>query len=113
MTLILPPERPYPESLCGLGAYASMETEMSQEKWVLNSLTMWGAFVTAISASLPSLNTFIVFFFGDNWSIEPGWVEAMDSGVKAVIQGVGALVGLVMVVYGRWTAKAELTVAKP
>lgn len=86
---------------------------MVQPKWVVDSLTMWGAFVTAISTSIPSINTFIVFFFGDNWSIEPGWVEALNDGVKSVVMGVGSIVGLVMIVAGRWRAKKPLSLMKP
>lgn len=111
MTFLLPPERHPPESLTGLGAYASIgEAEMNQEKWVLNSLTMWGAFITGLTASLPSLNVFLQYFF--DFSIEPDWLTALNDGVKNAIMGVGSIAGLGMVVWGRWNAKAELT-AKP
>jgi hypothetical protein len=115
VTTILPRERPMPEHLTELGDYAALAVEgkfekektgMDSSKWVLNSLTMWGAFITAVSASLPSLNVFMTYFF--DWSIEPGWVEGINDGVKNLIMGVGSIVGIVMVVYGRWVATAPL-----
>lgn len=77
-------------------------------KWVLTSTTMWGAFITGLTASLPSVNTFLQYFTG--YSIEPDWVAALNEGVKSIIMGVGALVGLAMVIYGRFTADKPLTV---
>lgn len=82
---------------------------MNQDKWVLNSLTMWGAFITGLTASLPSLNLFLTYFF--DFSIEPDWLTTLNDGVKNAIMGVGAITGLGMVVWGRWTAKTALKLA--
>lgn len=84
---------------------------MVQPKWVVDSLTMWGTAVTGVSAALPSINSFTSYFF--DFSIEPGWVEALNEGVKAAVMGVGSIVGVVMIVAGRWRAKKPLSLMKP
>lgn len=86
---------------------------MDQAKWVAWSLGIWGAVVTALTAALPAFNAMLVFFFGVDWSIEPAWIAALDENVKMVITGVGGIIGVVMMFWGRWRAKAPLTLLPP
>ncbi len=84
-----------------------------QSKWVLFSLTMWGVAVTTITAVLPAINGLLPLIH-QGWTIEPSLVQSLNTSVVAIIQALGAVVGIVMIIVGRiragqTTAPVKLT----
>ncbi len=71
-------------------------------KWWGQSVTIWGALITALSTVLPALGPVIgIDITGD---------LVAEAGEKIVetVQAVGGLVGLVMTIYGRMRASQPL-----
>jgi uncharacterized protein (TIGR02594 family) len=77
-------------------------TPIEESKAWTQSLTVWGTIVTFVSAVLPSLGA----LFG--WTISPGDVQAVGTGVTEVIQAVGGVIGTVMALVGRMQAKVPV-----
>ena len=74
-------------------------------KWIAKSVTMWGIFIMALTTILPAVGT----MFG--WSIVPADIAMLGKGGTDMLNGIGALIGFVMAVYGRMKATVPLTVA--
>jgi len=72
-------------------------------KWWGNSLTVWGALITAISTVAPA----ILSVFG--LDVPSALIEQLGRDVVAVAQAVGGLVGTIMTVIGRSRAALPLT----
>jgi len=87
----------------------AMETK---PKWVIWSVTMLGAAVVAITNVLPSLNGLLGLVWPGH-TIEPSWVADFGTYAKATIEGIGGLIGLGTVIYGRFIAKRPLTLLPP
>ena len=74
-------------------------------KWFAKSVTMWGAFVTALTAVLPVIGA----MFG--WTFVPADFAMLGKGGSDMINGIGSLIGFAMIVYGRFNATVPLSVA--
>lgn len=81
-------------------------------KWVVWSVTMLGAAVVAVTNVLPSVNGLLGLVWPGH-SIEPSWITDFGTYATKTIEGVGGLIGLVMVIYGRLVAKQPLTLLPP
>lgn len=87
----------------------SKETEMNnlpyntEQKWWAESLTIWGAIVTALSTLLPLFGPLIGI------DISSEMVEQFGDTVARLIQILGGLTGTAMTLYGRARADAPLT----
>ena len=80
-----------------------METYMNNApKWWGKSITLWGAFVTALSTVLPLVGP----LFGLDISSEA--IEAFGERVVLLLQVLGGIVGTLLTIYGRWRARATL-----
>jgi uncharacterized protein (TIGR02594 family) len=71
-------------------------------KWWGQSLTVWGALITALSTVLPALGPLI------GLDITAEMVRQLGQQAVAVVQAVGGLVGTLMTLYGRARASAPL-----
>lgn len=76
-------------------------------KWIAKSVTMWGIFVMGLTAILPAVGT----MFG--WSFVPADFAMLGKGGTDLLNGIGAIIGFVMAVFGRMNATAPLSVSKP
>lgn len=74
----------------------------SDAKWWGNSLTIWGALVTAVSTVAPAL------FAAAGLDIPSSLLERLGSDAVAVVQAVGGLVGTVMTIAGRVRATTRI-----
>jgi energy-converting hydrogenase Eha subunit A len=79
-----------------------IEPQQGQSKWWGNSLTVWGALVTAAAAILPALGPII------GLDITSETVRQIGSDVGAIAQAVAGVVGTLMTLYGRARATAPL-----
>lgn len=77
-----------------------MQTE---PKWWGQSMTIWGALLTALSTVLPLIGPLV------GLDISAAMVRELGSQVVVVIQALGGLIGTVMTIYGRMRAVAPLT----
>ncbi len=75
---------------------------MQTRKWWLESLTIWGAIITAASTVLPV----IAPLFG--FDITAEMVQTFGEQVARLIQAAGGVVGTLMTVYGRLRARTGL-----
>ncbi len=71
-------------------------------KWWGNSLTIWGALMTAVSTVLPA----VLAAFGIE--VSPSLIERLGSDLATAIQAVGGLVGTMMTILGRIRAREPL-----
>jgi len=71
-------------------------------KWWGNSITIWGAIVTALSTVLPALAPLI------GLNITADLVRQLGTDIVAVGQAVGGLAGTIMAIYGRVRATAQI-----
>ena len=71
-------------------------------KWWGESLTIWGALLTALTTVAPA----VVAAFGIDLS--PGLAQQLGRDVVAVVQAVGGLVGTLMTIAGRVRATAPI-----
>lgn len=76
-----------------------MQTE---PKWWGQSMTIWGALLTALSTVLPLIGPFI------GLDISAAMIKELGEQVVVVLQAIGGLVGTVMTIYGRMRAVAPL-----
>lgn len=72
-------------------------------KWWLESITMWGAIITAVAAYAP----YISFFTG--FPINEDMVRLFGEAVTIAMQNTGIAVGILLTVVGRLKAKTSLT----
>ncbi len=71
-------------------------------KWWGNSVTIWGALITALSTVLPALGPVIgIDITGD-------LVREAGSQIVETVQAIGGLIGTAMTIYGRVRASAPL-----
>lgn len=80
----------------------SMTDAVASTKWWGHSLTVWGAFVTAAAAILPTLGPLI------GLDITSDAVRQLGSDAGAIVQAIAAFVGTLMTLYGRARATAPL-----
>ncbi len=71
-------------------------------KWWGESLTIWGALLTAVSTVAPA----VFAAFGIDMPVE--LLRTFGRDVAAVFQAVGGLVGTVMTIFGRIRAKQPI-----
>lgn len=94
-----PGETPMPDA--PLAAPTSTRAP-SAPKWWGESLTIWGALLTALTTVAPAVLT----AFGIDLS--PGLAQQLGGDVVAVVQAVGGLVGTLMTIAGRARATAPI-----
>jgi hypothetical protein len=71
-------------------------------KWWGQSMTVWGALITALSTVLPVLGPLL------GLDITSDLVHQLGGQVVAVVQAVGGLAGTVLAIYGRTRATTRL-----
>lgn len=71
-------------------------------KWWGQSITIWGAVITALSSVLPVLGPLVGI------DISADLVRQLGDEVVRVIQAAGGLIGIIMTIYGRSRASAPL-----
>ena len=71
-------------------------------KWWGESITVWGALITAVSTVLPVIGPLIGI------DITPELVKLMGTQLLGVVQAVSGLLGTVMTLYGRARATQPL-----
>ena len=74
----------------------------SATKWWGNSVTVWGAIITALSTVLPALGPILGI------DITSDLVRELGDQLVLTVQAVGGLVGTVMTIYGRVRASGPL-----
>ncbi len=80
-----------------------IEEMNNEKKWWMESLTLWGTFITAMSTVLPIIGPFIGF------DISATMIEQFGDAVARLIQALGGVTGTFMAVVGRMRANAALT----
>lgn len=86
----------------GEGDMTATDGAAAGGKWWGNSMTIWGALVTAASTVLPVLGPLI------GLDITPDLVGELGDRVVDVVQALGGLVGIAMTIYGRTRATTTL-----
>jgi lysozyme family protein len=71
-------------------------------QWWAHSLTVWGTIVTTAATVLPVVGPLI------GLDLTPQLVQALGDGVVQVAQAIGAVVGIVMTIWGRSRATGPL-----
>jgi lysozyme family protein len=82
-----------------------MTTDTSSDapgKWWGESMTIWGAILTAVSTVLPALGPII------GLDITPELIREAGGHVTSLLQALGGLVGILMTIYGRSRATTPL-----
>jgi lysozyme family protein len=74
----------------------------TEAKWWGQSLTIWGAIVTAVSTVLPALAPLIGI------EITADLVRTLGSQLSAAVSAIGGVVGTVMTIYGRARATTRI-----
>ena len=75
-------------------------------KWIAKSVTMWGVFIMGLTAILPAVGA----MFG--WTFVPADIAMLGKGGTDMLNGIGAIIGFIMAVYGRMNATVPLSVTK-
>lgn len=78
------------------------ETPESTTKWWGQSVTIWGALITALSTVLPLLGPAL------GLNLTPELVHVLGDQVALLVQAFGGLIGTIMTVYGRTRASTRL-----
>lgn len=95
---LIPPANPE-----GDPAMADDTTPTTQApKWWAHSLTVWGTIVTTAATVLPIVGPLI------GLDLTPQLVQALGDGVVEVVQAIGAVVGIIMTIWGRSRATGPL-----
>ena len=71
-------------------------------KWWGHSLTVWGAFVTAAAAILPTLGPLV------GLDITSDAIRQLGSDAGSIVQALAAFAGTLMTIYGRARATVPL-----
>lgn len=71
-------------------------------KWWGESMTVWGAIITAVATVLPALGPVV------GWDITPEMVKLAGSQTYALVQAVAGLMGTLLTIYGRVRATQPL-----
>ena len=71
-------------------------------KWWGESLTVWGAIITALSTVLPALGPVTGI------DLTPEMIKDAGTHIVALVQAAAGLLGTVMTIYGRVRASAPL-----
>lgn len=80
-----------------------VQQQENTTKWWGQSITIWGAMITALSTVLPAIGpAFGVDITGD-------LVREAGEGIVLTVQAVGGLIGTLMTIYGRMRASTGLT----
>lgn len=80
----------------------AMDQSESTAKWWGQSITIWGAMITALSTVLPTIGpAFGIDITGD-------LVREAGEGIVQTVQAVGGLIGTLMTIYGRMRASTPL-----
>jgi hypothetical protein len=74
---------------------------MANKQWIALSLTVWGVIITTLTGLLPTINSLLGLWFPE-LSLTPEWIESLDTNVRALINTLGVVVGLVMVIIDRF-----------
>ena len=78
------------------------ETTSVTSKWWGQSMTIWGALITAASTVLPVIGPLFGF------DLTPDLIRDLGDHVVDMMQALGALIGIVMTIYGRKRASTSL-----
>lgn len=79
------------------------QTPTSQSKPWGQSLTIWGAMITALSTVAPALGPFV------GLDLTADLVRQIGEQMVTIIQAIGGLIGTIMTIYGRARATTELS----
>jgi hypothetical protein len=71
-------------------------------KWWAQSMTIWGALITALATVLPALGPLV------GLDITPELVRELGDQVVAVAQAVAGLIGTILTIYGRVRATTSI-----
>lgn len=105
---VVPMEENYTQPLPGQIPGEAMPGTVTQApssgdgKWWLESKTVWGTLITALSTVLPVIGP----LFGINLPAEI--IQKLGDQTLVVLQAVGGLIGTLMAIYGRSTAQLPL-----
>jgi hypothetical protein len=71
-------------------------------KWWIQSMTIWGALITALSTVLPLIGPLL------GLDITADLIRQFGDQFVQVMQAVGGLIGIIMTIYGRTRATTRL-----
>jgi hypothetical protein len=74
------------------------------KKWVFKSKTIWGVIGTTVFGVLPAIN------LASGWHVSPTDLLPFSDAVTNGIDAAGIIASAASTIYGRLTAKTELTV---
>jgi len=94
--------QPSPQPKAGERTMTAAENTEGTSKWWGHSLTIWGALVTAASTVLPALGPLL------GLDLTPEIIRELGDQVVVVAQAIGALIGIIMTIWGRTRANTSL-----
>lgn len=97
-----PIAEPSPEHQGASDMASSQSSQPTTTKWWGNSVTVWGALITALSTVLPTLGPILGI------DITSDLVRELGDQLVLTVQAVGGLIGTVMTIYGRVRATGPL-----
>jgi hypothetical protein len=71
-------------------------------KWWAQSMTIWGAVITALATVLPTIGPLL------DLDITPELIRELGERVVAVVQAVAGLIGTILTIYGRVRATTSI-----
>jgi hypothetical protein len=75
-------------------------------QWIAKSLTIWGAIITILTAVVPAIG----LMFPDVAKVmTPEWLATLSQSGQTIITGVGALIGVVLIVFDRLSGNTAKT----
>lgn len=98
----IPVSEPSPQAQGETDMVSTQTSPTSATKWWGNSVTVWGAIITALSTVLPALGPILGI------DITSDLVRELGDQLVLTVQAVGGLVGTVMTIYGRVRASGPL-----
>lgn len=81
----------------------STQTVIAQPKFVLKSMSIWGAIISVLSMGLQVVGP-ILEATGNTNPVQTGDVEVVAGAGQQIVSGLGTLVGAVLVIWGRFRA---------
>ena len=81
---------------------AATTTPAPRPKWWAQSMTIWGALITAAATLLPAVGPLL------GLDITPELIRELGDRVVAVAQAVAGLVGTILTIYGRVRATTSI-----
>jgi hypothetical protein len=81
---------------------AAPSTPAPAPKWWAQSMTIWGALITALATVLPTIGPLL------DLDITPELIRELGERVVAVAQAVAGLIGTILTIYGRVRATTSI-----